>query len=142
MSKNNCLYPLPLKLEQKMREPSIMSVLFIFDPPVELCVSLSCSNKEPKAPYIELALFFFKLLYGPCMNLMNPWSGSYNVHLVQFTSQLVKFECCLYDLFAGSQVLSVYCTSVLCVLYKVFSMYCIRCAVCIIQGVSMTHGSM
>ena len=68
MSKNNCLYPLPLKLEQKMREPSIMSVLFIFDPPVELCVSLSCSNKEPKAPYIELA-FFLKLLYGPCMNL-------------------------------------------------------------------------
>ena len=39
-------------------------------------------------------------------------------------------------------MLSVYCTSVLCVLYKVFSMYCIMCAVCIIQGVSMTHGSM
>ena len=55
---------------------------------------------------------------------------------------LLRFECCLYDLFAGSQVLSVYCTSVLCVLYKVFSMYCIMCAVSIIQGVYMTHGSL
>ena len=76
MSKNNCLYPLPLKLEQKMREPSIMSVLFIFEPAVELCVSLSCSNKKPKASYIDLAFFFIKLLCEPCMNLMNPWSGS------------------------------------------------------------------